>query len=141
MKLSYQDLEPHLSKTLSPMYLIHSDEILLADESAAAIRKAAHAAGYTERVSLDLENADWGKRLFEEVHSRSLFSSKRIVDLQLAAAKPNAAAAKILLEVVDNCTPDTLLIIRAHKLNATTEKIRLGKSTRKKRHKPRHLAG
>jgi DNA polymerase-3 subunit delta len=122
MKLSYQELDLHLAKTLAPMYLIHSDELLLAQEAADTVRKAARTAGYSEHVSLDLESNDWGKFLFEEMHSRSLFSTKRIIELQLGGAKPNAAASKILLEVVTAPSPDTLLIIRANKLNATTEK-------------------
>jgi DNA polymerase-3 subunit delta len=122
MKLSYQELTPHLAKTLAPVYLIHSDELLLAQEAADQIRAAARTAGYSERVSLDLESADWGKILYAELHTLSLFAAKRIIELQLGAAKPNAAASKLLQEVAASLPANTLLLIRAHKLDGRTEK-------------------
>ncbi len=122
MKLPHQQLEPHLAKTLASLYLISTDEQLLAQESVDLIRAAARKAGFSERVSLSVEpGADWGKVLFSEAHSLSIFSSKRIVELQLAGAKPNAATSKILQDIATNPMADTVIIISANKFDSKTE--------------------
>ena len=47
MQLRPEALEPHLAKGLAPLYVITSDEHLLALEAADKIRRAARAAGHT----------------------------------------------------------------------------------------------
>ena len=93
MKLPIQQLEQHLAKKLAPLYLINSDDILLAQEAMDLIRAKARSEGYTERQSLVADSADWGKVLYTESHSLSLFATKRIIELQIAGTKPNAATS------------------------------------------------
>lgn len=122
MKLAYHQLEQHLAKKLAPIYVVSGDEILLVDEACHLIRAAARKNGFNERVSITIEpGTDWGKLLYAEAHSFSLFSTKRIVELHLAAAKPNNEANKILKDIAANPLPDTILLICTNKLDSKTE--------------------
>jgi len=117
-----QQLEQHLAKTLAPIYLISSDEVLLVQEARDLIRGAAQKAQYTERLSLTVEaGSDWGKLLYAETHSLSLFAERRIIELQLAGNKPNPATSKILQSIAAAPLDNTILIITANKFDSKTE--------------------
>ena len=122
MKLSYQQLAPHLTKNLAPIYLIHGDEILLVQEAVDAIRTAAYSAGFTERVLTTAEGNDWGKLIYSHTHSLSLFADKKIIELDLNHIKLNAANTKFLEEYALHPPQNTLLIINSAKLDAKIEK-------------------
>ena len=49
MQIRADQLPAALAKGLRPLYVIHGDEPLLAQEAADAVRAAARSAGYTER--------------------------------------------------------------------------------------------
>lgn len=128
MKLNHYQLENFLAKNLSAnhaagkIFLLSGDEILLIQESVDLIRNAARKINFNERVSITLEaGQDWGKLFFAETQSLSLFSSKRIVELHLGSAKPNAANVKIFQEIAANPPADTIVIITVNKLDKKTE--------------------
>jgi DNA polymerase-3 subunit delta len=122
MKLAYTQLAQHLKKPLAPLYLISSDELLQAQEAADAIRVAAKLAGYSERVIVNAEGNDWGKTLFMDANSLSLFGAQRLVELNLTQTKSNAGAQKILQEIAGALPPQTIFLISTKKLDAKTEK-------------------
>ena len=122
MKLAYAQLDTHLAKTLAPLYLLSGDDILLVQEGVEAIRKAARAAGYTERTSLSMDSGDeWVKQLYAESHCLSLFASKRIVEMNLSGAKFNVASSKLLQNLTKELPADTLLILYTDKLDSKSE--------------------
>jgi len=122
MKLNPPQLDQHLAKTLAPIYLVSSDETLLVQETIDRIRAAARKAGYSERISVTPDpGADWGKLLYTESHNLSLFSTKRIVELQLAGVKGSATSSKMLQEIATNPPADTLILISMGKLDSKTE--------------------
>jgi DNA polymerase-3 subunit delta len=55
MRISTEDLPQHLSRGLGSLYVIHGEALLLAIETADAIRTAAREAGYSERETLIAE--------------------------------------------------------------------------------------
>lgn len=123
MKLSYAQLAPHLNKSLAPIYLVHGDEPLLVEETMDAIYKVAQTAGFTERSSIVTESgADWGKYLYTDTHSISLFAQKKVIYLNLNHIKLNAASGKILEEYAEKPASDTLLIMHSDKLDNKVEK-------------------
>jgi DNA polymerase-3 subunit delta len=122
MKLAYAQLAQHLKKPLAPVYLISSDELLQAQEAADAVRVAARAAGYSERVIVNAEGNDWGKTLFADANSLSLFGAQRLVELNLTQTKSNSGAQKILQEIAGALPPQTIFLISTKKLDAKTEK-------------------
>ncbi len=123
MKLAYPQLTQHLSKNVAPIYLVSSDELLLIQEAIDAIRAAAKKAGFSERVSTTAETkGDWEKLLYTDTHSRSLFSEKKIIELNLTHIKLNSTNGKVFEEYASKPLTDTLLIISTTKLDAKVEK-------------------
>lgn len=122
MKLNAQQITQHLAKKLAPIYIVCGDEPLLAQEIIDLIREAANQAGFVERVRIPVESgADWGKLLYAQAQSLSLFASKRILEIDLTVAKLTAANSKMLQEYALNPTADTLLLIRTPKMDSKTE--------------------
>jgi len=123
MKILYPQLKAHVDKQLSSLYLICTDEILLADEAASLLRKTALAKGFTERIFTTFESvSDWEEIIYSDTHALSLFSTKKIVEFNFQLTKFNSAHGKILEEYALKPLDDILLIIRTPKLDAKTEK-------------------
>lgn len=123
MKLAYAQLATHLAKNLAPIYFIHGDELLLTQEAVETIQKTAYAAGYTDRVMTVIDTGmDLEKAIYSDMHSLSLFSSKKVIELNFCHIKFNNTHGKILEEYASKILPDTLLIIRAAKLDSKLEK-------------------
>ena len=80
MQLRLEALDGHLTKSLSQLYVITSDEHLLALEAADKIRRAARAQGYSERDVLTVERSfKWGELLAYN-QALSLFGDKKLID-------------------------------------------------------------
>ena len=121
MKIAHGQLETHLTKTLAPIYLIRSDELLLAQEAMDTIRKAAQQRGFSERSRIPVESADWGNILYAEAHSLSLLATKRILELDLRGVKINAANSALIKQYASTPCADTLLLIYTNKLDQKSE--------------------
>jgi len=116
MKLRFNQLKASLDKHLAPVYLITGDEPLQVMLAADAVRGAARARGYDERLILDAETGfDWGA-LREAATSLSLFAQRRVLDLRMPA-KPGAAGASALTEYARRPSPDTVLLVQCGKLD------------------------
>lgn len=122
MKLALQQLEQHVAKQLAPIYLISGDEILLVQEAVDLLRHSAQKKGFSERMRISAESgADWGKLLYANAHSLSLFSEQRILELDLRGAKINQANSEILQSYAHSPAFNTLLIMYSNKLDAKVE--------------------
>lgn len=81
---------------LPPVFVVASDEPLLALEAQDAIRAAARAQGYTEREVLQADGRfDWS-RLMEAAGGLSLFAERKVVEVRLPGGKPGTAGAAAL---------------------------------------------
>ena len=100
MQLSAAQLPTHLQKALRPLYVLHGDEALLAQEAADAIRAAARAQGYTERSSFTVAGAnyDWSAVLAAG-GSLSLFADKQIVEIRVPSGKPGKDGSAALQQI------------------------------------------
>ncbi len=133
MKLPYQQLEQHLAKQLASIYLVCGDELLLVQETVDLIRSKAQKIGFSERLRIPVEAGnDWGKLLYANAHSLSLFAEQRILELDLRGVKLNQANNEILTSYAENPVPHTLLLISIGKLDQKTEQSRWYKSIDKK---------
>lgn len=122
MKLALQQLPQHVSKKLEAIYIVSGDDPLLVQETLDLIRAAAQSAGFSERIRINTDSAsEWAGSLYTHAQSLSLFSSKRILELDLTQIKLNAVSSKILQEYAARPSSDTLLLIRANKLDSKTE--------------------
>ncbi|MFZ6756874.1 DNA polymerase III subunit delta [Undibacterium sp. Ji50W] len=122
MLLRFDALDGHLAKTLAPLYVITSDEHLLALEAADKIRRTAKAQGFYERDILTVERSfKWGALLAAN-QSQSLFGDKKLIDLRIPTGKPGKDGGQALQEYVANLSPDNLTLITLPKLDWATQK-------------------
>ena len=122
MLLRHDALDAHLAKSLSSLYIIASDEHLLALEAADKIRKTARAQGYSEREVLVVERTfKWGELLAAN-QSQSLFGDKKLVELRIPTGKPGKDGGQALQAYAGNLNPDNLTIISLPKLDWATAK-------------------
>ncbi|KAF1041843.1 MAG: DNA polymerase III subunit delta [Herbaspirillum frisingense] len=122
MQLRHDALDTQLGRSLAPLYVIASDEHLLALEAADKIRRAARAAGYTEREVLVVERSfKWGELLAAN-QSQSLFGDKKLIELRIPTGKPGKDGGQALQDYAANLSPDNLTIISLPKLDWATQK-------------------
>lgn len=122
MQLRPEALEPHLAKGLAPLYVITSDEHLLALEAADRIRRAARAAGHTERDVLTVERTfKWGELLAAN-QALSLFGDKKLIELRIPGGKPGKDGSAALQAYAKDLSPDNLTLITLPRLDWQTAK-------------------
>jgi DNA polymerase-3 subunit delta len=122
MQLRVDGLEGHLAKTIAPLYVISSDEHLLALEAADKIRRAARANGYSERDVLSVErNFKWGELLAAN-NEMSLFGDKKLIELRIPTGKPGKDGGAALQAYAKALSPDNLTLITLPKLDWQTAK-------------------
>src|SRR5512134_158260 len=82
--------------SLPPVFVIASDEPLLAIEAQDAIRATARGLGYAEREVLQADaRFDWSK-LAAAAKGLSLFADRKLVEIRLPTGKPGTAGAAAL---------------------------------------------
>jgi DNA polymerase-3 subunit delta len=122
MQLRLEALDGHLAKGLAPLYVITSDEHLLALEAADRIRKTARAQGYTERDVLTVERTfKWGELLAAN-QALSLFGDKKLIELRIPTGKPGKDGSAALQSYAKDLSPDNLTLITLPKLDWQTAK-------------------
>src|SRR3954470_18034980 len=115
-------LDAHLAKSLAPLYVIASDEHLLALEAADRIRKTARAQGLSEREVLTVERGfKWGELLAAN-QSQSLFGDKKLIELRIPTGKPGKDGGQALQNYAAASSPDNVTLISLPKLDWTTQK-------------------
>ena len=122
MQLRVDALDAHLAKQVAPLYVISSDEHLLALEAADRIRRAARANGYTERDVLTVERSfKWGELLAAN-QALSLFGDKKLIELRIPTGKPGKEGGAALQSYAKDLSPDNLTLITLPKLDWQTAK-------------------
>lgn len=133
MKLAIAQLEQHLTKPLSSIYIVSSDEFLLVQETVELIRQATQQQGFADRTLITADtHGEWAKTLFSNTHCISLFSSKQCIELNMHSIKFNATTTKALQEYAEQPKADTVLLIRTNKIDGKTEKSNWFQSLEKK---------
>jgi DNA polymerase III subunit delta len=122
MQLRPDALDGHLAKGLAPLYVITSDEHLLALEAADKIRRAARAQGYSERDVLTVERSfKWGELLAAN-QAMSLFGDKKLIELRIPGGKPGKDGSAALQNYAKDLNPDNLTLVTLPKLDWQTAK-------------------
>jgi DNA polymerase-3 subunit delta len=122
MQLRPEALDGHLAKGLAPLYVITSDEHLLALEAADKIRRAARANGFSERDVLSVERSfKWGELLAAN-QEMSLFGDKKLIELRIPGGKPGKDGSTALQNYAKDLNPDNLTLITLPKLDWQTAK-------------------
>jgi DNA polymerase-3 subunit delta len=122
MQLRIEALDAHLTKPLAALYVIASDEHLLALEAADKIRRAARAQGYGERDVLSVERSfKWGE-LQAANQEQSLFGDKKLIELRIPTGKPGKDGGAALQHYAKHQNPDNVTLITLPKLDWATQK-------------------
>ncbi len=122
MQLRVDALEGQLARGLAPLYVISSDEHLLALEAADKIRRAARANGYSERDVLTVERSfKWGELLAAN-QALSLFGDKKLIELRIPTGKPGKDGGAALQSYAKDLSPDNLTLVTLPKLDWQTAK-------------------
>ncbi|MGF1716336.1 DNA polymerase III subunit delta [Photobacterium chitinilyticum] len=152
MRIYPEQLTQQLSKGLRQAYLLFGNEPLLKQECGNQIKQTAQQAGFDERHSFTIDNQlDWNQVL-DCTQAMSLFSSRQIIELEVAETGLNANQAKALQEVIATLHNDILLLMHGPRLNKKQESAKWFKTvadlglyipcnTPDARHLPRFIQG
>ena len=126
MQLRLDALDAQLAKNLAPLYVVTSDEHLLAQQALDKIRARARQAGFVEREILTVDRSfKWGA-LAAANQSQSLFGDKKIIDLRIPTGKPGRDGGQALQDYVSqlarNPNPDNITLISYPKLDWAAQK-------------------
>ncbi len=107
------------------LFVISSDEALLAQEAADALRLAARELGFTERQWFMVSGAhfNWGEVLASG-NALSLFADKQILDIRIPSGKPGKDGGEALQQLAAQLAgnPDTLALISLPRLDQQGKK-------------------
>lgn len=122
MQIRPEQLEAQLARGLKPLYTIHGDEPLQAQEAADAIRAAARAAGFTERQVFTVSGAhfDWSGVL-GAAQAMSLFASAQLIEVRIPSGKPGKEGGEALqrycVEVCERLRENVLTLVQLPRLD------------------------
>jgi len=117
MQVRPAQLAAQLARGLSPVYVVHGDEPLLAIEAGDAIRAAARAAGYDDREILVAESGFKWDALAAANRNLGLFGSRKLIDLRIPGGKPGLEGGRVLEDCARHPSADTLLLITLPRLD------------------------
>lgn len=122
MKIYHNNLTSTLNQSFKPVWLVFGDEPWQKNNSLATIKSIAEQRGFSEviRFSAD-EKFDWSI-IQEEYQSMSLFSSQRIIEVELLTGKVGDAGSKAIIALSEKFHHDVLLIIHGPKLDLAAQK-------------------
>lgn len=122
MRLRIDQLAPHLARGLAPVYLVSGDEPLQVEEACDAIRAAARAQGYHERILFQAATGfDWSA-LAACTQNLSLFAERKLIELRLPGGKPGEAGGAALAAYAAQPASDSVLLVICPRLDAATQK-------------------
>ena len=122
MQISFKQLDTHLKKQLSPIYLISGDEPLLVQEAREMICTAAKVQGFTEKEICHVDTGFHTETFIQSIQNQSLFSEKKIIDMRNPGAKFDATITTFFQAYFSQSTNDRIIIISTDKLTAAQQK-------------------
>ncbi|MBL8323594.1 MAG: DNA polymerase III subunit delta [Rubrivivax sp.] len=122
MQLKLDQFEAHVAqgaaRGLKPLYTLHGDEPLLAQEAADALRAAARAAGFSERKVFTVSGAhfDWSGVL-GAAQSMSLFAERQLIEIRIPSGKPGKDGSEALQRYCEQLGDDVLTLVQLPRLD------------------------
>jgi len=120
MQIRPDALAAQLAKGLKPLYTVHGDEPLLAQEAADAVRAAAKAQGYGERKVFTVSGAyfDWGPVL-GAAQALSLFAERQFIEIRIPGGKPGKEGSEALQRYCAALPEDVITLVSLPRLDKT----------------------
>lgn len=122
MQLSYTQLNAHLKKTLSSVFLISGDEPLLVQDAHDIIILAAQSQGFSEKQTVYIESGFTAETLLNIIYNQNLFSDKKIIDIRQTGGKVDAELFSVLKCFLEKPNPDCLIMVTTEKLTPASQK-------------------
>jgi DNA polymerase III delta subunit len=118
MQVRSDQLPQQLARGLKPLYVIHGDEPLLAQEAGDAVRAAARAAGYSEREVFTVSGAhfDWSGVL-GAAQSMGLFGDQKLIEIRIPSGKPGKDGSAALQQYCDLLPEGVLTLVHLPRLD------------------------
>lgn len=119
MQVKPDQLAAHLAKGVRPLYVVHGDEPLLAQEAGDVIRAAARASGFSERKVFTVGNAahfDWAGFIGAS-QAMSLFAERQLIELRIPNGKPGKDGSEALQRYCETLADDVVTIVHLPKLD------------------------
>ncbi|HEU5297558.1 MAG TPA: DNA polymerase III subunit delta [Burkholderiaceae bacterium] len=118
MQLRPEQLATALARGLRPLYTVHGDEPLLAQEAGDLIRQAARAAGYGERKVFSVTGAhfDWSGLLGASM-AMSLFAERQLIEIRIPGGKPGKEGSEALQRYCESLSDDVVTLIHLPRLD------------------------
>jgi DNA polymerase-3 subunit delta len=124
MKLSPEQLSHHLNTQPSAVYIIASDEPLLASETMLQLRRHFYAADFREQLTLTPATENNWENLEEQLNQGLLFAENLLIELRLPDNKCPEKMATLLAEFAQNPHPARIILIMLGKLDSATQKTK-----------------
>ncbi|RDL43914.1 DNA polymerase III subunit delta [Marinomonas piezotolerans] len=122
MKIRPDQLPNALEKQLQPIYIVSGDEVLLCQEAADSIRKAASHYGIEERLRYVADaQFDW-QEVLNELQALSLFSTRRLFDIQID--KLGEKHSKALTQLAEYVGQDNVVLLSLPKVDSRTQRAK-----------------
>jgi DNA polymerase-3 subunit delta len=112
MRITTEQLQPHLARGLQPLYTVFGDEPLLALEASDRIRATARAQGYTEREVLIVDSSFHWSELALTGNSQSLFATLKLLELRIPNGKPGTEGSTALQAYAARLPSDTVTLVQ-----------------------------
>jgi DNA polymerase-3 subunit delta len=118
MQIRAEQLQAQLARGLKPLYTVHGDEPLLAQEAGDAIRAAARHAGYAERKVYTVSGArfDWSSML-GAAQSMGLFADRQLIEIRIPGGKPGKDGSEALQRYCEALSDDVLTLVHLPRLD------------------------
>ena len=118
MQLRPEQLTGALTRGLRPLYTVHGDEPLLAQEAGDVIRHAARSAGYSERKVFNVTGAhfDWSSLLGASL-AMSLFAERQLIEIRIPSGKPGKEGSEALQRYCEHLSDDVVTLVHLPRLD------------------------
>jgi len=118
MQLRPDQIASALARGLRPLYTVHGDEPLLAQEAGDLIRHAAREAGYSERKVFSVTGAhfDWSSLLGASL-AMSLFAERQLIEIRIPGGKPGKDGSEALQRYCETLSDDVITMIHLPRLD------------------------
>jgi len=108
-------LKNQLNKGINPFYLVMGEEPFQVQNCTNDIRDNAKQLGFSEVLKFSiLPQFDWNE-ITQEYNSLSLFSDKRIIEIELGDQKAGQTGSNALKSLAQHINPDCIVIIKGNK--------------------------
>ena len=116
MQIYSDKLYEKLKNNIDSIFLVAGDEILQRNESCDLIRSFCFKNDYNERQRYTLESKFNWSSFRENLNTLSLFSHRRLIELDITDGKINSLGSEIIYDFCQNPPSDTVLLINSKRI-------------------------